>query len=221
MKAHKKENQKQQATTVTGEPHLCNWKTNRKSLSQAWFPVKTLFESLKQLFPNQCGVWLQWNFGYWDVVERGPRSELSSYWARQTAAWSRGGGMGAHPCLPHTPCHPTPQCHFTSDLILSPRPSFMFTLTSFPLCHPSLGRRCSITADTKHLNVQVTFSFCFLPFSSCFFSSFFLKFLSLNSIIIVCHYTVPTFQKQKMSKKRIKYNIRLHVIYISIWWSQA
>lgn len=76
-------------------------------------------------------------------MERGPGSELSSYWARQTAAWPRGGvrggggGGGAYPFLPHTPHHPTPQCHFTSDLIHSPHPSFMFTLTSFPRCHPS------------------------------------------------------------------------------------
>lgn len=31
-------------------------------------------------------VWLSGNFCYWDVVERGPKSELSSNWARQTAA---------------------------------------------------------------------------------------------------------------------------------------
>lgn len=170
-----------------GKPQLCNLKTNRKSLSQAWLLLKTLFESLNQLFQNKCSVWLQWNFCYWDVVERGPRSELSSYWARQTAAWLRGGARGAHPFLPHTPHHPTPQCHFTSDLIHSPHPSFMFTLTSFPLCYRSLGRRCSIMADIKHLNV------CF-----CYFLLALLNFsiLSCNLLLnptknITCTTPVP------------------------------
>lgn len=93
-----------------GQTH--NWKTNRKSLSQAWLPLKTLFETLNQLFQNKCGKWLQWNFCYWDVVERGPRSELSSYCARQTAAWLRGGGHEGHEghtpffhTLPVTPPH--------------------------------------------------------------------------------------------------------------------
>lgn len=143
---------------------LCNWKTNRKSLSR----LKTPFESLNQLFQNKCGEWLQSNFCYWDVVERGPGSELSSYWARQTAAWPRGGGTGwrvegwgAHPFLPHTPHHPTPQCHFTSDLIHSPHPSFMFTLTSFPRCHPSFGRRCSIMADTTLFKMKFCINISF------------------------------------------------------------
>lgn len=144
--------------TVSGKPQT------RKNQQEIFIssPIASkdprLFESLNQLLQNKCGEWLQWNFCYWDVVERGPRSELSSYWARQTAALSRGrGARGAHPFLPHTPHHPTPQCHFTSDLIHSPHPSFMFTLTSFPRCHPSSGRRCSIMADTKHLNVDVRF----------------------------------------------------------------
>lgn len=98
---------------MSGKPQLCECKTNRKSSSQARFPLKTLFESLKQLFQNKCGVWLHWNFCYWDVVERVPRSELSSYWARQTAARSRGGGPGSthspapHPAVPlHLRPHP-------------------------------------------------------------------------------------------------------------------
>lgn len=218
MNTNYKENQMQQATTAVGKPQLCYWKTNRKSLSQTRFPVKTLLDSLKQLFPNKCGVWLQWDFCYWDVVERGPRSELSSYWARQTAAWSRGGGIGggggAHPCLPHTPHHPTPRCHFTSDLILSPHPSFMFTLTSFPLCHPSLGRRCSIIADTKHLNVQVTF--CFLPFSRSL--PWLLESLSLYLTVHI-FITMFTLQKIYFFQQILKYNsisygsyhCRLHV----------
>lgn len=168
----------QQAKTVSCKPQLCCWKTNRKSLSQAWSLLKTLFESFNQLFQNKCGEWLQWNFCYWDVVERGPRSELSSYWARQTAAWPRGGGTGgAHPFLPHTPHHPTPQCHFTSDLIHSPQPSFMFTLTSLPRCHPSLGRRCSIMVDTKVSNVEVCFLLLPFPLFHCFSAFFSLLFL--------------------------------------------
>lgn len=100
---------------------LCNWKTNRKSLSR----LKTPFESLNQLFQNKCGEWLQSNFCYWDVVERGPGSELSSYWARQTAAWPRGGGTGvAGGGVGGTPLSSThsPSPHPAVPLHLRPHP---------------------------------------------------------------------------------------------------
>lgn len=112
----------QQAMTMSGKSQLCNWKTNRKSLSQARSPLKSPFESLNQLFQNKCGEWLQWNFCYWDVVERGPRSELSSYWARQTAAWPRGGGTGGTPLSStHSP---------------SPQPAVPLHLRPHPLTPP-------------------------------------------------------------------------------------
>lgn len=173
--------------TVSGKPQLCNWKTNRKSLSQAWFPVKTLFESLKQLFPIQCGVWLQCNFGYWDVVERGPRSELSSYWARQTAAWSRGGGTGGtplpsthspspHPAVPlHLRPHPlTPPLFYVHFNFLPPLSSKLRKEVFHHRQHKTLKRSSHLLLFTIFL-----FSVCFI---FCFFS---LKSISLNFTIIV------------------------------------
>lgn len=95
-------------------------KTNRKSLSRVRSLLKTSFESLNQLFQNKCGEWLQWNFCYWDEVERGPRSELSSYWARQTAACPGGGGHGEGG-TPLSSTH-SPSPHPAVPLHLRPHP---------------------------------------------------------------------------------------------------
>lgn len=79
---------------------------------------------------------------------------------------------GVHPFLPHTPVHPTPQCHFTSDLIDSPHSSFMFTLTSFSLCHLSLGRSCSIMVATKTLKtLKSLFAFTIFLFHRYIFTA--------------------------------------------------
>ncbi len=107
---------------VLSKPQLCNRKTNRKSLSLVQSLPKNTFESLNLLFQNKCGEWLQWNFCYWDVVERGPRSELSSYCARQTAAWLRGGGTGGTPLSStHSPSpHPTVPLHLRPHALTPP-----------------------------------------------------------------------------------------------------
>lgn len=136
-------------------------------------------------------------------------SELSSYWARQTAASPRGGGTGWRvkgvrtPFLPHTPHHPTLPCHFTSDLVRSPRPSFMFTLTSFPRCHPSSGGRSSIMADTKRFKVKSTFAVAFF-FSYVLFPQSFVPNLtnasSLYRVLFPIYYKVGHFLDKKVMR---------------------
>lgn len=91
-------------------------------MSQARSCLKSFFESLNQLFQNKCTEWLQSNFCYWDVVERGPGSELSSHWARQTAAWPRGGVRGGgRGGIPFSSTH-SPSPHPAVPLHLRPHP---------------------------------------------------------------------------------------------------
>lgn len=75
-----------------------------------------------------------------------------------------GGWGGAHPFLPHTPHHPTPQCHFTSDLIHSTHTAFMFTLTSFPRCQSNLWKEVFHHGRHKTLQNEVKFCVHNVPF---------------------------------------------------------
>lgn len=136
-------------------------------------------------------------------------SEISSYWARQTAASPRGGGTGWRvkgvrtPFLPHTPHHPTLPCHFTSDLVRSPRPSFMFTLTSFPRCHPSSGGRCSIMADTKLFKAKSRFAVKFVFYYVLFPESFIPNLTNASSlyrVLFSIYYKVGHFLDKKIMK---------------------
>lgn len=121
-------------------------------------------KSLKRAIPKQMR--LQWNLRHWDVVEHAATwtkpqpGQTNSCLARRREGGE--GEWGAPPFSPLCPPDPpTPLCHFTSDLIHSLHLSFMLTLTSFGLCHPSWGRRCSITADTKTLKYWHHFPFFF------------------------------------------------------------
>lgn len=150
----------QQAPSVSGRTSLCHWKTNMKSLSQAKWPLRTPSEPLNHVFQHKCGVWLRWKFCYWDVVERGPRSELSSHLARQTAAWPRGGGTGSV-----GEGTPLPSTHSPSPL-----PAVPLHLRPHPLTPPlfyvhfhflpplsSKLRKEVFNHGTKHLNGEVIF----------------------------------------------------------------
>lgn len=148
-------------------------KTNRKSLTKARLLLKAESESLQSAITKRTRGVAWGNFSYWDVVERALRFELSTDWARQTAAWLKGGrgrtvgGRGSGRCTPfppHTPNHPTRQCHFTFDLIHSQH-SFLHAhfnfLPSFVIQAQEAG--ASSWRTQKHLNVKVTFLFHYFP----------------------------------------------------------
>lgn len=92
------------------------------------------------------------NFFHWDVAERGPKSELSSNWARQTAARLRG---GAHPFLPHSrsphpavPLHLRP--HRLTPLVFYVHFNFLLPLWS------ELRKELLHQGRHKHFNTEVT-----------------------------------------------------------------
>lgn len=134
---YKEGNKMQQAVTVS---------TNEKRANLGWTsgkPTGNLYLRLgcrtfqsAFFFPKQTQSAAQWNCDHWDVVERGP-----IVWTKlrlgQTNSCLAVGCARTHPFPPHTPSHPTPQWHFTSDLIHLHHPPFMLTLTSFSLCHQS------------------------------------------------------------------------------------
>lgn len=165
-----------------GKPERCFWKNQQETFIASLIDSKNPDWIPQSAFPKQM-----WCVAPVKLLLLGCSGAWSEVWTKlqlgQTnscLAQGRGHVKGegrAHPCLPHTPDHPTPLCHFTSDPIHSLHPSFMFTLTSLPFCHPHWGRWCSIMAGTKHLNVQVVFP--------CFCNAFLVLLNVISYIILV------------------------------------